>query len=98
MKRLQLYSLKAGNDYIVIVIDRRQSIPVIPIVCGAAGALLLILILTLLVIITLKCASKCCLKLVNKCDDSGKLNATKSLMQYNVNIPHKPCQRNKMKQ
>ena len=64
----------------------------IPIVCGAAGALLLILILTLLVIITLKCASKCCSKLVSKSDDSGnlKLNATKSLIisvQYNAYIP-----------
>ena len=52
-------------------IVERQSIPVIPIVSGAVGALLLILILTVLVIITLKCAPKCCSG-VRKPDDSGK--------------------------
>ena len=61
----------------------------IPIVCGAAGALILILILTVPVIITLRYAAKCCPKLVSKSDDSGKLNATKSLIivHYNANIP-----------
>ena len=98
-----LIIIKLDKHCIAVVSEGRQSIPVIPIVCGAAGALLLILILTLVVIITSKCASKCCSKLVSKSDDSGKLNATKSLISvqyYNANniIFHKPCQRHKMNQ
>ena len=89
-----LIIIKLDKHHIAVVNEGGQNIPVIPIVCGAAGALLLILIL---LIITLKFASECCSKLVSKSNDAGKLNATNHFDNCNIiiiiMISHKPCQR-----
>ena len=69
-----------NNILMTIVDEGRQSVSVITVVCGAVGALILMLILILSVIITLKCASKCYSESVNKSGDSGELIDTQSVL------------------